>query len=257
MIVFIFSINFCIADDDSKTTAKDLESQDDATLPKEPQPLISPPTSTISKVPIMQTKIPTKLAPLRKSTIDMVTRRRDGKRPTSGVRSHSAVMTDRLSRDYTNLRFQDPKFFESPRLLDNNEQEINLSEIIKRSESMSPRYEKDWEQLSSKFNSEENIIDIDKLSVSSLTKSDTKSSTDKFGKDINTRKSINQKELTLSGGGSIFLKSNRSRDSTPCQDGARLEDFQMTTQMTVNVNESGNVDRPKSILREKLMEDGE
>ncbi|KAK0158652.1 hypothetical protein PV328_009628 [Microctonus aethiopoides] len=238
-------------DDDSKTTAKDLESQDDATLPKEPQPLISPPTSTISKVPIMQTKIPTKLAPLRKSTIDMVTRRRDGKRPTSGVRSHSAVMTDRLSRDYTNLRFQDPKFFESPRLLDNNEQEINLSEIIKRSESMSPRYEKDWEQLSSKFNSEENIIDIDKLSVSSLTKSDTKSSTDKFSKEINSRQSTNQKELTLSGGGSIFLKSNRSRDSTPCQDGARLEDFQIT----VNINESGNVDRPKSILREKLMED--
>lgn len=226
-------------DDDSKTTAKDLESHEDATLPKEPPP---------SKVPVLLTKIPTKLAPIKKSG------RRDPKKSIHDDNEPSAMLPDRASRDYTNLRFQDPKFYESPRLLSSPDGEMNFREIVKRSESMSPRYEKDWEQLSSKFSSEENVIDIDKLSVSSLTKTDTKIVGDKFDKEKHPRQLGHQKELTLSGGGSMFLKSNRSRDNTPSQDGGRLEDFQAA----VSVNEmSGSLERPKSILREKPPEDGE
>ncbi|XP_053594122.1 centrosomal protein of 164 kDa isoform X2 [Microplitis demolitor] len=230
-------------DDDSKTTAKDLESHEEATIPKEPPP---------SKVPVLQTKIPTKLAPLKKSASD-ISRRKDQRRSTSEARLPINSMIDRSSRDYTNLQFQDPKFYQSPKIL-SPEREINLREIVKRSESMSPRYEKDWEQLSSKFSSEENVIDIDKLSISSLTKSEGRPIVERFDKEKHPSQLMNrQKELTLTGGGSMFLKSNRSRDNTPCHDGGRFEDFQIH-----GVNPNNNsycLERPKSILREKPSED--
>ncbi|KAH0553552.1 uncharacterized protein PF11_0207-like isoform X2 [Cotesia glomerata] len=214
-------------DDDSKTFAKDLESHEEATIPTEPPPSKLPPT-----------KIPTKLAPLRKSVSDMG-KRKDHRRSTSEAR-----LTERSARDYTNLQYQDPRFYESPKLL-SPEGELNLREIVKRSESMSPRYEKDWEQLSSKFSSEENVIDIDKLSASSLTKIDGKG--DRFDKEKHPSQIMSrQKELTLTGGGSMFLKSNRSRDNTPSHEAARFEDFQIN---------SLSLERPKSILREKPPED--
>ncbi|XP_074112640.1 centrosomal protein 164 isoform X3 [Cotesia typhae] len=214
-------------DDDSKTFAKDLESHEEAAIPKEPP---------LSKLP--PTKIPTKLAPLRKSVSDMG-KRKDHRRSTSEAR-----LTDRSAKDYTNLQYQDPRFYESPKLL-SPEGELNLREIVKRSESMSPRYEKDWEQLSSKFSSEENVIDIDKLSASSLTKNDGKG--DRFDKEKHPSQIMSrQKELTLTGGGSMFLKSNRSRDNTPSHEAARFEDFQIN---------SLSLERPKSILREKPPED--
>lgn len=169
-------------------------------------------------------------------------------------------MTDRASRDYTNIMFHDPKFFETPRLLDSDEGETRLKEIVKRSESMSPRYEKDWEQLASRFTSEENVIDIDKLSASSLTRSEIRQQPEKFDKEKHPRNLSHQKELTLSGGGSMFLKSNRSHDSTPCQETTRIDEFQ--TAITPLPSVSDNVtafpgERPKSILREKPTEDGE
>ena len=166
---------------------------------------------------------------------------------------HTSRVIDRTSRDYTNLRFQDPRFYESPKLLDSSKAELDLKEVLKRSESLSPRYEKEWEQLTSKFSSEENIIDIDRLSASSLAKSDK--SVEFLDKENRSRHSVQQKELTLTGGGSIFLKSNRSRDTTPSQDGGRLEDFQMLSGEQAMNSSSG--DKLKSILREKAYEDGE
>jgi len=129
--------------------------------------------------------------------------------------------------------------------------ELDLKEVLKRSESLSPWHEKDWEQLSSKFSSEENIIDIDKLSASTLARPEK---LEKFDKEKHPSQLGQQKELTLSGGGSMFLKSNRSRDTTPSQDGGKLEDFKA---LTIS-DETNNIisDRPKSILREKLFEDG-
>lgn len=52
----------------------------------------------------------------------------------------------------------------------------------------------------------------------------------------------------------MFLKSNRSRDATPSQEGGKLDDFR-----TVAISDEGcNIvgDRLKSILREKQSEDG-
>ena len=200
-----------------------------------------------------------KLAPLKKLKSD---RTRSRKRELSFEKAQTSKdfdpenqnesqMTDRASRDYTNLRFQDPQFYESPKLLDSPSKGLDLKEVLKRSESLSPRFEKEWEQLTSKFSSEENIIDIDRLSASSLAKSDKSAeSLD----DKHPRHSGQQKELTLTGGGSIFLKSNRSRDTTPSQDGGRLEDFQMLSGEQAMSSSSG--DRLKSILREKPYEDG-
>lgn len=256
-------------EDDSKTTAKDLESHEEATLPKE---------ATLLKEQglISRTKIPTKLAPLRK-----IDRNQDGirkkddrarSRRESDTKSDlvSSLSTDRAARDYTNLKFQDPNFYECPKLLDHvpvaagtadttsnttasntpvttPKKELDLKEVLKRSESLSPRHEKDWEQLSSKFSSEENIIDIDKLSATTLGRSER---ADRFDKEKHPSQLGQQKELTLSGGGSMFLKSNRSRDTTPSQDSAKLDDFKATAEVVLP-------DTLKSILREKQSEDDE
>ncbi|XP_043467042.1 centrosomal protein of 164 kDa isoform X2 [Leptopilina heterotoma] len=252
-------------DEDSKTTAKDLESQEDATLPKD---------STTSKTVIMsQTKIPMKLAPLKriKSSDKLTSRRRESslekittKNYEKDIHSESSIIvSDRASRDYRNLKFQDPMFYETPKLLDagatttttmnssssnnnNNKSNLDLKEVLKRSESLSPRYEKEWEHLNSKFNSDENIIDIDRLSASSLAK------VEKSSESCDKEKHPRQKELTLTGGGSIFLKSNRSRDTTPSQDGGKFEDFQLSADLGMS---SSSGDRLKSILREKAYED--
>ncbi|XP_011306983.1 uncharacterized protein [Fopius arisanus] len=144
---------------------------------------------------------------------------------------------------------------EQARAEQNPENKMNLREIVKRSESMSPRYEKDWEQLSHRFSSEENIIDIDKLSVSSLTRSDSKSLLERPEKEINQSQSGNQKELLLNGGGSMFLKSTRSRDNTPNQDGGKFHDFHISHGTSGTNDTSDITERPKSILREKPCED--
>ncbi|XP_046828745.1 golgin subfamily A member 4 isoform X2 [Vespa crabro] len=245
-------------EEDSKTTAKDLESHEEATLPKD--------GTILRENTILRTKIPTKLAPLRK-----IDKSQDGRKKEERFRSRresdtksdiiSSLSTDRAARDYTNLKFQDPNFYECPKLLDNvsmigstettpittPKKELDLKEVLKRSESLSPRHEKDWEQLSSKFSSEENIIDIDKLSASTLARSER---TEKFDKEKHPSQLGQQKELTLSGGGSMFLKSNRSRDTTPSQDSAKLEDFRASAEVVVP-------DALKSILREKQSEDDE
>ncbi|XP_051169688.1 centrosomal protein of 164 kDa isoform X3 [Leptopilina boulardi] len=234
-------------DEDSKTTAKDLESQEDATLPKD---------NISSKSILSQTKIPMKLAPLKriKSNEKIGSRRRESsleKNPISksyetDIHSESSIVNDRASRDYRNLKFHDPMFYESPKLLETMSKNLDLKEVLKRSESLSPRYEKEWEHLNSKFNSDENIIDIDRLSASSLAK------VDKSAESLDKEKHPRQKELTLTGGGSIFLKSNRSRDTTPSQDGGKFEDFQLSADLGMS---SSSGDRLKSILREKAYED--
>ncbi|KAG5330278.1 CE164 protein, partial [Acromyrmex charruanus] len=261
-------------EEDSKTTAKDLESHEDATLPKEtiiPKETIK--DTVYAKPSMAGTKIPMKLAPLRKAEKIDNSRKRD--RPSSFDRLQSrresdsrsdnvmSLSSDRAARDYTNLKFQDPKFYECPKLLEIKDttattttiampakKELDLKEVLKRSESLSPWHEKDWEQLSSKFSSEENIIDIDKLSVNTLAKPEK---LEKFDKEKHPSQLGQQKELTLSGGGSMFLKSNRSRDTTPSQDGGKLEDFRTLTISDEINNIAG--DRPKSILREKQLED--
>lgn len=220
------------------------------------------------------TKIPMKLAPLRKVEKIDGSHKRD--RPSSFDRLQSrresdsdvalSLSSDRAARDYTNLKFQDPKFYECPKLLETKDtiattaamatttsakKELDLKEVLKRSESLSPWHEKDWEQLSSKFSSEENIIDIDKLSASTLSRPEK---LEKFDKEKHPSQLGQQKELTLSGGGSMFLKSNRSRDTTPSQDGGKLEDFRALTISDETNNTVG--DRLKSILREKQLEDG-
>ncbi|XP_024892012.1 centrosomal protein of 164 kDa isoform X1 [Temnothorax curvispinosus] len=259
-------------EEDSKTTAKDLESHEDATLPKEtiiPKETVK---ETVHARPGMAgTKIPMKLAPLRKVEKIDSSRRKD--RPSSFDRLQSrresdsksdnviSLSSDRAARDYTNLKFHDPKFYECPKLLETRDataittttpmkKELDLKEVLKRSESLSPWHEKDWEQLSSKFSSEENIIDIDKLSASALSRPEK---LEKFDKEKHPSQLGQQKELTLSGGGSMFLKSNRSRDTTPSQDGGKLEDFRALTISDETNNTIG--DRPKSILREKQLED--
>lgn len=214
-------------------------------MPNEPAPTTK----------VLTTRIPKKLAPLRKVGTDTVIRR---KKKTN---TSNELTERRSSRDYSKLPYQDPKFFETPEILNSNKNfELNLHEIVKRSESMSPRHEKDWEQLTSKFSSEENFIDIDKLSLSSLSQTDGKESIDKFENERQSRQSTfgqsqrQQKELTLSGGGFIYLKSNRSRDNTPVCDAGKIEDFQISC----SVNEGcSSMERPKSILRDKPSEDGE
>ncbi|XP_050462560.1 uncharacterized protein PF3D7_1120000 isoform X2 [Cataglyphis hispanica] len=265
-------------EEDSKTTAKDLESHEDATLPKETLKETVTPKETIKetnhpKPGMVGTKIPMKLAPLRKIERIDGSRKRD--RPSSFDRLQSrresdsrsdnilSLSSDRAARDYTNLKFQDPKFFECPKLLEKTDtiataatttipakKELDLKEVLKRSESLSPWHEKDWEQLSSKFSSEENIIDIDKLSASTLARPEKP---EKFDKEKHPSQLGQQKELTLSGGGSMFLKSNRSRDNTPSQDGGKLEDFQ-TLMIPDEINNAAG-DRLKSILREKQLDD--
>ncbi|XP_011706992.1 PREDICTED: centrosomal protein of 164 kDa isoform X2 [Wasmannia auropunctata] len=263
-------------EEDSKTTAKDLESHEDATLPKETIiPKESIKETVYAKPSMAGTKIPMKLAPLRKvekidssrkkdppSSFDRLQSRRESDSKSDNVISLSS---DRAARDYTNLKFQDPKFYECPKLLETRDttatsatnatatsakKELDLKEVLKRSESLSPWHEKDWEQLSSKFSSEENIIDIDKLSASTLAKPEK---LEKFDKEKHPSQLSQQKELTLSGGGSMFLKSNRSRDTTPSHDGGKLEDFRALTISDETNNMIG--DRPKSILREKQLED--
>ncbi|OAD53569.1 hypothetical protein WN48_09731 [Eufriesea mexicana] len=254
-------------EDDSKTTAKDLESHEEATLPKDTS-APKEPTKQSNKTNPSPTRIPTKLTPLKKlDKLDGAKKkdaagqeRQQSKRDDSKM--ENPLANNRAARDYTNLKFQDPKFYECPRLLEMTTsisnastittpmQEIDLKEVLKRSESLSPRHEKDWEQLSSRFNSEENIIDIDKLSMTTLARSEK---AEKFDKEKHPSQFGQQKELTLSGGGTMFLKSNRSRDTTPSHEGAKIEEFRTM----LIPDESSNVggDKLKSILREKQSED--
>ncbi|XP_076171601.1 centrosomal protein 164 isoform X2 [Ptiloglossa arizonensis] len=261
-------------EEDSKTTAKDLESHEEATLPKESSFSKEGNKATKTSAP-PPTRIPTKLTPLKKPDKADGARKKDNQ---SLEKLHwkldTPLATDRAARDYTNLRFQDPRFYECPKLLENVQStatattavtsattsetiaspvnELDLKEVLKRSESLSPRHEKDWEQLSSKFSSEENIIDIDKLSITTLARSEK---ADKFDKEKHPSQFGQQKELTLSGGGTMFLKRNRSRDTTPSQEGSKLDDFRSVTIADVIVNVVG--ESLKSILREKQSEDGE
>ncbi|XP_031838133.1 centrosomal protein 164 isoform X2 [Nomia melanderi] len=255
-------------EEDSKTTAKDLESHEEATLPKEASSSKDI-TKSSSNTNLPPTRIPTKLTPLKKPEKLEGVRRKESPsqekqfKPQNDQKLDTPLATDRASRDYTNLKFQDPKFYECPKLLENAastsatgitastppKKELDLKEVLKRSESLSPRNEK-WEQLSCKFSSEESIIDIDKLSASTLFKSEK---TEKFDKEKHPSQFGQQKELTLSGGGTMFLKSNRSRDNTPSQEAAKLDDFRSVA-ITDDTTTVGG-DRLKSILREKQTED--
>ncbi|XP_076477344.1 centrosomal protein 164 isoform X2 [Bombus vancouverensis nearcticus] len=255
-------------EEDSKTTAKDFESHEEATLPKESSPSKESVKQSIKTIP-PPTRIPTKLTPLKKLDKIDGARKKDAmgqdkqlyKREDSKI--DNPLATNRAARDYTNLKFQDPRFYECPKLLETiastattnttavstPKQEIDLKEVLKRSESLSPRHEKDWEQLSSRFSSEGNIIDIDKLSITTLARSEK---SEKFDKEKHPSQFGQQKELTLSGGGTMFLKSNRSRDTTPSHEDAKLDDFRTM----LIPDESSNVggDKLKSILREKQSE---
>lgn len=121
------------ADDDQKVEA------DDAELGYEQLPASSglpPPVPGPLKSPT--TRIPMKLAPLKRhrsesssgfprrspSSLDRMTR--GWKSGDSDMEPHSSsarssLSSDRASRDYTNLRYQDPEFYERPKLMDNSE----------------------------------------------------------------------------------------------------------------------------------------
>ncbi|XP_015439557.1 PREDICTED: centrosomal protein of 164 kDa [Dufourea novaeangliae] len=254
-------------EEDSKTTAKDLESHEEATLPKETSS--SKDTAKLStKITSQPTRIPTKLTPLKKLDKSDGARRKESPNQEKQPKFHddqkpdTPLSSDRVGRDYTNLKFQDPKFYECPKLLEIVAstfsattdgtlpiKELDLKEVLKRSESLSPRNEK-WEQLSCKFSSEESVIDIDKLSASTLFKSEKP---DKFDKEKHPSQFGQQKELTLSGGGTMFLKSNRSRDTTPSQEAGKLDDFRSVAIADGSATVGG--ERLKSILREKQPED--
>ncbi|XP_031775485.1 centrosomal protein of 164 kDa isoform X2 [Apis florea] len=251
-------------EEDSKTTAKELESNEEATLPKETSSSKESAKQS-AKNNLPPTRIPTKLAPLKKLDKIDGTRKKDGggsQEKQQSKREDNPLATNRAGRDYTNLKFQDPRFYECPKLLETapsttnttttspKQQEIDLKEVLKRSESLSPRHEKDWEQLSSRFSSEENIIDIDKLSINTLARSEK---SDKFDKEKHPSQFGQQKELTLSGGGTMFLKSNRSRDTTPIHETGKLDEFRISSIPDETNKDSG--DKLKSILREKQSED--
>lgn len=148
------------------------------------------------------------------------------------------------------------------------DKKLDLRDVLKRSESLSPRHEKDWRQLSNRFSSDENIIDIENLSGSALkqkSRTPVTPSRETADSPVQAQQQLHLKELTLSGGGSIFLKSNRSRDTTPCHDELRpLEDTQAAGGNDLVVPGGGSLDdmsastgeRLKSILREKATEDG-
>ena len=169
--------------------------------------------------------------------------------------------------------------------------------MLKRSESLSPRHEKEWKQLSSRFSSDENIIDIDHLSATHLTASvkvrtpesqsngttpiTETASNSPAPQPLQQQPQLQHpKELTLSGGGAIFLKSNRVKDTTPCKEETRTAFEELaaasttTTALSVGkalpgtssltISGGGSTDdmtasageRLKSILREKFSEDG-
>lgn len=87
------------------------------------------------------------------------------------------------------------------------------------------------------------MIDIDKMSTSSLLKLESQ---------VASERQTQQKGLQLSGGGHVFLKSNRSKDNTPNDDDeARLDEFQSSLAAS-----DKSVEKLKSILRDKGPEDG-
>lgn len=107
----IFFLNpFLSTEEDSKTTAKDLESHEEATLPKETSSKET--TKHTPKTNASTTRIPTKLAPLKKLDKLEGVRRKDSSsqdrqhsRRDSDSKMENPLATDRASRDYTNLRF--------------------------------------------------------------------------------------------------------------------------------------------------------
>ncbi|XP_066603229.1 centrosomal protein of 164 kDa [Prorops nasuta] len=231
---------------DAKTTiGKDSESSEKSPLPEDA-------SLQITKIP---TKIRPKLAPLKKIDKSDLSKKKDA--PLQSERrlsreviplqdSSGSLSSDRASRDYTNLKFQDPRFYECPQILDEPtklRRELDFKDLLKYADV-------DWEQLSNKFPINEDIIDIDRLSATTLAKSDKP---ERFDKEKHPSQLGQQKELTLTGGGSMFLKKNRSRDTTPSHDGAKLEDFRVHLVM----DEMAAGERPKSILREKPLEDEE
>ncbi|KAJ8666999.1 hypothetical protein QAD02_008661, partial [Eretmocerus hayati] len=217
--------------------------------------------------PTGATRIPTKLAPLKRGRSSEGRRtesslERSSRAWKSGDTEHentrsSSITRDRASRDYTNKRFQDPEFYQSPKVIDNGRRRLDLSAVLNRSESLSPRHENDWKQLNSRFSSEENMIDVDQLSATSFkarTPDTPGSESGHVSAPIGTSP---VKQLTLSGGGAIFLKSNRSRDATPSRDDARIyEDFQTAGTSGLKAHAMDDMtastgERLKSILREK------
>lgn len=167
------------------------------------------------------------------------------KKPSEPAKSdpnYSSLMPNRAFRDYTNLKYSDPNFYNSPKTLDNYPAETDLEQVLKRSESMSPRVEQDWVQLSGKFKNE--VIDIGKLSASSLGLDSGKScSSVEKNLPVNQR----QTELTLSGGGAVFLKSNKVKDDGQVQGIGKAEEGHWGID---------GPDRLKSILRDKGVEEG-
>uniref|UniRef100_A0ABD2X750 WW domain-containing protein n=1 Tax=Trichogramma kaykai TaxID=54128 RepID=A0ABD2X750_9HYME len=261
------SVDFS-ADDDTLADAESSRKSIEPSRATPPTSLSGLPPAGPSALKSPSTRIPMKLAPLKRhrsesgsmiprraeSSLDRYTRGwRSGESVEPEPRSSSArvsLSSDRASRDYTNLTFKDPEFYEKPKLLESNKRKSDIRDVLKRSESLSPRHEKDWHQLNIKLSSE-NIIDVDKLRTPDTPGSES-AGTSGFGQA--RRQS---KELTLSGGGSMFLKSNRSRDTTPCQDDKRTEmDFQIAT--TSREGGGDSIDdlcssigeRLKSILRE-------
>ncbi|OXU19166.1 hypothetical protein TSAR_000509, partial [Trichomalopsis sarcophagae] len=269
------------ADEDSKIRADDAE-PDYQQLPASSG--LPPPVPGPLKSPT--TRIPMKLAPLKRhrsesssgfprrspSSLDRLTRgwkSGDSDMEPYSSSARSSLSSDRASRDYTNLRFQDPQFYESPKIMDNDKKKLDFRDVLKRSESLSPRYEEDWRQLSNRFSSDENIIDIENLASSALkqkSRTPVTPSRETASSSVQVQQLQHPKELTLSGGGSIFLKSNRSRDTTPCHDETRsLEDHQAAGGSDLVLPGGGSLDdmsastgeRLKSILREKATEDDE
>lgn len=139
---------------------------------------------------------------------------------------------------------------------------LDFRDVLKRSESLSPRHEKEWSQLSGRFGSDENIIDVD-LPPGVKARTPIEESSNPFLRQQPQQKQQHPKELTLSGGGSIFLKSNRSRDTTPCYEDAKSLDepqpgpSRMGPGSSMEEITSSIGERLKSILREKPSEDGE
>ena len=119
------------ADDDNN----DDDDVDDTNEPQhEAMPSgLPPPVPGSLKSPT--TRIPMKLAPLKRhrsesssgfprrgeSSLDRLTRSwRSGDSDLDAYSSstRSSLSSDRMNRDYTNLRFQDPEFYESPKVIE-------------------------------------------------------------------------------------------------------------------------------------------
>lgn len=122
--------------------------------------------------------------------------------------------------------------------------------------------------MNSRFSSDENIIDIDHLGAKSLGTTprtpETSLNEANFSHFEQQRSQVTPKELTLSRGGSCFLKSNRSQETTPCNDETKSFEDNHQRPSTSGLGSSRIDDnnafavseKLKSILREKQNENG-